>query len=148
MRISGFKLQILNPLPRRGLRLFREGGEFFTSHRTKEGLPGCACSLRSVTFCLWALAFFSIWTPVALAQDVSVTAELSPNPAGVDDEVTLTISVSGAGGGVGTSAISEDQRIETRGRTFSFHPVSTDQRPSLFVRRASRMCCCPKKKAW
>ena len=99
MKVSGFKIRILNLLPRRGLRLFGEGGEFFTSRCTREGLRGCACSLRLVAFCLWSLAFFSIWTPVALAQDVSVTAELSPNPAGVDEEVTLTISVSGADGG-------------------------------------------------
>jgi BatD DUF11 like domain len=98
MKVSDFKLHFFDP-PLRRKGLTGPGDAFSPSPITSGVPPSCACSLRSVAFCLWALAFFSIWTPVSLAQDVSVTAEVSPNPAGVDDEVTLTISVSGAGGG-------------------------------------------------
>ncbi|MCI0624659.1 MAG: BatD family protein [Acidobacteria bacterium] len=44
--------------------------------------------------CLLALSFLPL---LVLAQEASVTAELSPNPVGVDEQVSLVITVSGSG---------------------------------------------------
>ena len=74
MRVSAFQCQFLSSLPQGGRHLLRPGRQFYPSHVSKRGLRGGGPSLRSVSLCLWALTLFSIWPPVALAQDVSVTA--------------------------------------------------------------------------
>ncbi|MEW5978191.1 MAG: BatD family protein [Acidobacteriota bacterium] len=44
---------------------------------------------------IWLL----LWTAQAYAQEVTITAEVEPNPVGLDDQVRLTVTVQGTGGG-------------------------------------------------
>ncbi len=46
------------------------------------------------------ILFWLVLPALAVAQEASVTADLEPNPAGVEDQVTLTIGVTGASGSV------------------------------------------------
>jgi hypothetical protein len=55
---------------------------------------------RRATFrVVWALILLIAVAPESLAQEVSVVAQVSPNPVGLDEQVSLTITVHGSGGG-------------------------------------------------
>jgi hypothetical protein len=85
----------LNPLsPSRDAR-----GAEFSIFSQLEGKLERGRPVRSVLLCLSVLVLSLLVASVAFAQDVSVSAELSPNPVGVDEEVSLTVTVSGSGGG-------------------------------------------------
>jgi BatD DUF11 like domain len=56
--------------------------------------------MRILNFWLgFSVLLLFLTTSTASGQEASVTAELSPNPAGVDEQVSLTITVTGSGGG-------------------------------------------------
>ncbi|PYV43613.1 MAG: hypothetical protein DMG06_09910 [Acidobacteria bacterium] len=66
---------------------------------SSRGFPISSAGLFGRNFCsaIWLLVF--LFPMPARAQEVAVTAEADPNPVGVDDQLSLTITINSPGGG-------------------------------------------------